>query len=114
MESGVYGDTSSLEEPINEMKKGILRIGELIDNLIDLSRAETGRIFVKSELVYFENLYSIIESYRNLAKEKGLEFNFDFIGNSPFSSDYNILVTIISNLLSNAVKYTEKGEIKEK
>jgi len=114
MESGVYGDISSLEEPINEMKKGILRIRELIDNLIDLSRAETGRVSVKSELVYFENLYSIIESYRNLAKEKGLEFNFDFIGNSPFSSDYNILVTIISNLLSNAVKYTEKGEVKGK
>jgi len=112
MESGIYGDISHLEKPIEAIKTGVSRSKELIDNLIDLSRVETGRISVKSELIYFENLYQIIDNYRNLAKEKGLEFSFDFIGDSPFSSDYQILITIISNLLSNAVKYTEKGEIK--
>jgi|GEM_PF-865812 len=114
MEMGVFGDATHLNEPMEAIKTATRRAEELVNNLLDLSRAETGRLVVKSELVHFGILEPIIKQYKDLARQKGLDFNFDLVGQEPFSCDFKLLSTILSNLLSNAVKYTKKGEIRGK
>jgi len=102
---------TDLSSAAKEIKEAVDHAVELVNNLLDLSKIQTGRVKIRMESVNFGHFEKLIREYKNLAKQKGLDFRFDFYGVEPFSCDYRILSTIISNLLSNAIKYTESGKI---
>jgi signal transduction histidine kinase len=112
MEMGVYGDVANLKEPLKALRNATKHSEELVNNLLDLSRAETGGLQVKMEPLTFSVFERVVKEYEQLAKQKGLEFKFKFEGKEPFSGDFMILSMILSNLLSNAVKYTDRGIVK--
>jgi len=114
IEMGVFGDATHLSEPVKAIETATRRAEHLVNNLLDLSRVETGRLAVKSELVRFSTLEPIIKQHEDLARQKGLDFKFDLVGQELFSCDFKLLSAIISNLLSNAVRYTEEGAVRGK
>jgi len=80
----------------------------LLENLLDWSRAQTGTLRFQPERLemvrLIENCIKLYES-KALAKKVRLFFNPDF--ESLFvKADKNMLMTVIRNLISNAIKYT--------
>jgi len=86
----------------------------LINDILDLSKVESG----KMELYVNEMLLSDLESYvemhfRTLARQKGLELRLERGADVPntFVTDEHRLRQILKNLLANAIKFTEQGTV---
>jgi PAS domain S-box-containing protein len=89
------------------------RLTRLLNDLLDLSRIESGRIKLKEEKVRLTDLIKkSVESIRNQAEEKHLKLNMQLPEEFPLVfADSDKMSQIIINLLSNAIKYTLEGEV---
>ncbi len=86
----------------------------LINDILDLSKIESGVVSVDISPNYFSDIVEYIKSsFQHLADHKNLVFSVDLDDNLPgfIETDINRLKQILKNLLSNAFKFTEKGEI---
>jgi HAMP domain-containing protein/CheY-like chemotaxis protein/signal transduction histidine kinase len=86
----------------------------LINDILDLSKIESGTVAVEAEEITFESLRESVErSFRHIAENKNLPFNIEFDPSLPreFTSDFKRLQQIIKNLLSNAFKFTSRGHV---
>ncbi len=86
----------------------------LINDILDLSKIESGNIELLLERLNFEDLKSFIESsFEELMKEKGLKLQIEIKNDIPKSilSDVQRVQQIIKNLFSNAIKFTTNGKI---
>jgi PAS domain S-box-containing protein len=84
----------------------------LINNVLDLSKIEAGRIALNEKNVDLYRLLSEIEDmFRLRAKEKGLQLIVDLAPDLPqyVRTDEVKLRQVLINLLSNAVKFTSEG-----
>ncbi|MEO8891048.1 MAG: ATP-binding protein [Coleofasciculaceae cyanobacterium] len=111
---------SSLTPKQVDMMERILNNGKnllvLIDEILDLSRIEAGRLDLKIEAFDLVTLVnSTIEELRCLADEKrlALQVNID-IKNPNAINDSFRLRQILVNLLSNAIKFTDQGTVEIK
>ena len=86
----------------------------LINDVLDLSKIEAGRMDIRPEHV---NLGQLVERLRAqfapIAGARGLSLNFHLPSNVPdgFETDPQRLEQVLRNLLSNALKFTERGEV---
>lgn len=89
---------------------------QLLINLLEWSRAQSGKIQVKLQPVDLkEIIYDIIELVMPASIEKKISLGVSIEENMKCVGDANILNTVIRNLLTNAVKYTNlSGKIKIK
>jgi PAS domain S-box-containing protein len=88
---------------------------ELINDVLEISRIESGRAAVqKAPFDLADNLRAIEEMTRVRADAKGLAFSVERIGVLPafVQGDAPRLRQILLNLLGNAVKYTEHGSVR--
>jgi len=87
---------------------------ELINDILDLSKIESGTITLDIGEVPFSDLRDSIErNFRQIAETKKLDFIADFSPELPRSlfSDSKRLQQVLKNLLSNAFKFTEEGAV---
>ena len=87
----------------------------LINDILDLSKIESGVISVDIMPVDFREIVSFVETnFRSISETKNLSFKIEIDENLPDKLDTDIqrLSQILKNLLSNAFKFTEKGEVK--
>jgi CheY-like chemotaxis protein/HAMP domain-containing protein len=87
----------------------------LINDILDLSKIESGTVTVEVEEIAFTALRQAVErNFRHIAENKNLPFIVDFDTNLPatFTSDSKRLQQIIKNLLSNAFKFTARGHVR--
>jgi CheY-like chemotaxis protein/signal transduction histidine kinase/HAMP domain-containing protein len=87
----------------------------LINDILDLSKVEAGRMDVHVGDIKLSDLRDFVErSFRPVSEEKRLEFEIDIRGaNVPptVETDEQRLQQVLKNLLSNAFKFTEKGSV---
>ena len=86
----------------------------LINDILDLSKIESGTVTVEAEDITFTNLRDTIDrNFRHVAEAKNLPFKIHFDSSLPRSmeSDPKRLQQILKNLLSNAVKFTSQGHV---
>src|SRR5262249_23655604 len=86
----------------------------LINDILDLSKIESGTVTVEAEEISFAALKDTIDrNFRHVAENKNLPFNIDFAPDLPhyLISDGKRLQQILTNLLSNAVKFTSQGHV---
>src|SRR5438034_418193 len=86
----------------------------LINDILDLSKIESGTVTVEAEETPFANLRDTIErNFRHVAEAKNLPFNLVFDDGLPRSltTDPKRLHQILKNLLSNAFKFTHQGQV---
>lgn len=90
------------------IEKNTLRLQNLIDQLLELSRIESGKVYLKlSQGSLIQFIKSITFSFESMAESKGISFNTSFPEElSAAYYDKDKLEKILSNLLSNAFKYT--------
>jgi CheY-like chemotaxis protein/signal transduction histidine kinase len=86
----------------------------LISDILDLSKIESGTVTVESEEITFTHLRENIErGFRHEAERRNLQFTVEFepeLGRT-LHTDPKRLQQILKNLLSNAFKFTEAGGV---
>lgn len=99
-----------LRELALELDKSVLKINNLLENLLQWSRAQTGKInyhpeYIALKAIVLEN----INLFSGNAREKNIEI-LDLIDEDlVVFADMNMTHTVVRNLLSNALKYTNPG-----
>ena len=86
----------------------------LINEILDLSKIESGTVTVEPEPITFRALKDSVErTFHHLAESKNLAFHVEIDSALPlsFTSDSKRLQQILKNLLSNAFKFTAHGNI---
>jgi HAMP domain-containing protein/CheY-like chemotaxis protein/signal transduction histidine kinase len=87
----------------------------LISDILDLSKIESGTVTVESEELAFSQLRETIErNFRHEAESRHLTFTTDFdprLGRT-LVTDAKRLMQIVKNLLSNAMKFTAQGSVR--
>ncbi len=87
----------------------------LINDILDLSKIESGTVVVDVGELRFSDLYHYVErTFRHVAESKGLGFSIELDPQLPKSmhTDTKRLQQIIKNLLANAFKFTRSGEVR--
>ncbi|MBB2496175.1 response regulator [Aquipseudomonas ullengensis] len=86
----------------------------LINDILDLSKVEAGRLELRPEETALPHLAASLESlFQPQAVEKQLAFKVSIAANAPaqFVSDSQRVEQILKNLLSNAFKFTSQGTV---
>jgi HAMP domain-containing protein/CheY-like chemotaxis protein/signal transduction histidine kinase len=89
----------------------------LINDILDLSKIESGTVTVEAEELTFGSLRDSVErAFHHVAESKSLTFRVDIHNALPrtFTTDPKRLQQILKNLLSNAFKFTSQGEVSMK
>lgn len=109
----------SLDGNVKERLKIIYRNGKkllsLINNILEFSKLDSGKIELKKETFFLADLIEeIYPNIEQLSQEKNLNLLIDLPKNKNIllSADKNKLEQIISNLIINAIKFTEQGYVK--
>jgi len=106
-------DLSVIEENIYAVEFSARRTYNLLQNLLEWSKLQTGNIvaipeFFEIKSIIDENLDLFVEA----AKQKKIDLQFTGHKNHIVYADKNMVNNIIRNLIQNAIKFTEKGFIK--
>ena len=86
----------------------------LISDILDLSKIESGTVSVEAEEIYFSSLVDmVVRPFRHEAENRRLTFEVSTDSQLARSlvTDSKRLQQIIKNLLSNAFKFTEQGSV---
>jgi hypothetical protein len=90
---------------------------ELINEILDLSKIESGTVEVEPDEVRFTDLSRFVEdTFRHVAESKklGLHIHLDPHLPRTLRTDIRRLQQVLKNLLSNAFKFTERGSVELK
>ncbi|WP_170990837.1 HAMP domain-containing protein [Herbidospora galbida] len=88
---------------------------QLINDILDLSKVEAGRMDIHPAELSLPKLYDYVDAaFAPLAQDKGLSFAIDVDEAVPteMRTDEQRLQQVLRNLLSNAVKFTPRGEVR--
>ena len=96
------------------IKSNADRLTTLINDLLDISRTEAGRIELEFKpLQMGEIVLEVANSFRGQMESKGLEFLVDIPDNlGKVRGDRGRITQILTNLIANAYHYTLEGSIK--
>jgi HAMP domain-containing protein/CheY-like chemotaxis protein/signal transduction histidine kinase len=86
----------------------------LINDILDLSKIESGMMTVSLSDVPFKEIADLSErTFRQVANDKGLNFNIELSPTLPrtIHTDPTRVQQVLKNLLGNAFKFTEKGSV---
>jgi CheY-like chemotaxis protein len=86
----------------------------LINDILDLSKIESGTVTVEPEEITFSSLRdSVHRTFHHIAEAKGLTFNVEIDPQLPRTilTDSKRVQQILKNLLSNAFKFTAQGYV---
>jgi signal transduction histidine kinase/HAMP domain-containing protein/CheY-like chemotaxis protein len=88
---------------------------QLINDILDLSKIESGFITANISPVRFSEIGAFVETtFKPISEARHLRFSIDIDPKLPTSIETDIqrLNQILKNLLSNSFKFTEKGEVR--
>ncbi len=92
------------------LNKAAKRVFELIENLLEWSRAQMGRIeFTPVQINLQEAIDRISKIFKATANNKDISLENNVDDDIIVFADNNMLNTILRNLTSNALKYTVRG-----
>ncbi|MFO2464047.1 transporter substrate-binding domain-containing protein [Pseudomonas sp. 15FMM2] len=112
-------DHEGLDRPAIEVAYNSARdLLELIGDILDIARIESGRLSLAPERVNLRELIeSVIRVFDGLARQKSLRLLLEFnsgVSESDVQIDPLRFKQILSNLVSNAIKFTEQGVVRIK
>jgi len=123
--NGILGFTEILKDPyleqelrikyIDLIEKSGYRMLNIINDLIDISKIESGQMEIQLSKV---NIINVVNYIYNFFKPEVLKNQMDFIidvpaedSNKTITTDLEKVYAIFSNLVKNAIKYSTKGSI---
>jgi len=96
---------------VDMAKRNAKRLSGIINDLLDLSKAEAGKLDYRFENTNITPILELVKnSLEHLANQKNIEMKLNYDGNLPqIYADPQRLEQILTNLISNAVKFTPDG-----
>ena len=112
-------DQGHLDRPAIEVAYNSAKdLLELIGDILDIARIESGRLSLAPERVNLrEVIESVVRVFDGLARQKTLSLLLEFdsnLDNTAVLIDPLRFKQVLSNLVSNAIKFTERGQVKIK
>lgn len=103
--------TETMDKFINMAKRNVTRLSGIINDLLDLSKIEAGKMDFKFEVMKILPVIEYVKtSLEEMAKEKNLILKTKIEDNSAdIYADAHRLEQVLTNLLSNAIKFTLEG-----
>ncbi|MBP9697769.1 MAG: hypothetical protein KBD65_01100 [Candidatus Moranbacteria bacterium] len=112
---GSYGKViPSVQDVLNKVYMVNNRMSQLVEDLLSVSRIESGRVqynFIETQLEPM--VADIVDMFALMAKDKKLTLKIKLPGRSlpKLFLDVNKIREVISNLIDNAIKYTKDGGV---
>ncbi len=112
---GSYGKVPmTLQDVLNKVYVVNNRMGQLVEDLLSISRIESGRVqynFVEAQLEPI--VADIVDMFTIMAKDKKLSLKIKLPSKSlpKLTLDVNKIREVVSNLIDNALKYTKEGGV---
>ena len=105
--------SSSVQESLLVTHRNALRMQKLVNNLLDFSRIEAGKINATYEPVNLSSFtIDLASTFRSAIEKEGIQFVVDCsLLSKEVWIDRDMWEKVVINLLSNAYKYTFKGQI---
>jgi len=110
-------DTGELNEEQRELLEAayedVERLTELVSDLLDLSKIESGRIEMEFDKVDINDIIEkTLNPFYKQAEEKGIALKFKQSEDNVFAyADPSKISWVISNLVGNALRYADEGKI---
>lgn len=111
---GDYGQLNQRgQKSLQIMEASVNRLGNLVEDLLNVSRIEQNRLVIKKVPLNIKNiLNSLADEFILSMEEKGLKFKRSIPDDLPqIWADEDRFRQVVINLLGNAVKYTKVGEV---
>ncbi len=112
---GTYGEIPDhLHEPLNRILESGKRIALMVDDFLNVSRIEQGRMVYDMQRVELSTLVRVaVEELQVIADTKQLTLTVECPNEEVYvPADECKLKQVISNLLDNAIKYTPAGSVR--
>ncbi len=109
---GSVGEISPMQRNfLDVVRANANRLVDLINDLLDISRIETGRIVLNPEPIsVLDLLEEVLESARTEIARKSLSLELEVPPDLPLvHADRKRILQVLNNLVSNAYKYTREG-----
>lgn len=114
LESDLNADQYQNLQIAHDSAQGLLSI---INDILDISKVEAGKLEVLSEPYNLDRLLAAIEKmFTDEAAQKGLSFKVEVADGTPKAlvGDVTRIRQVLINFIGNALKFTEQGEVQVK
>lgn len=103
--------TERQRQTIDRLDKSTKMLVELVNDLLDLSRLQAGKMQIKVQTFDAATLIDpVYNGLKQTASDKGVSFTYQIAGDlPPVTSDLTKVTQVITNLASNALKFTPAG-----
>lgn len=110
---GDYGGLNEdLKDPLSDIAKSTDRLITLVNDMLDVSRIEAGRIKYNLTEVSLEDIArEVIDSLKPLSDQKGIKLEIKPSEIGKVKADADKTKQILINLVNNALKFTDQGSI---
>lgn len=111
-EAGVE-DRETVSRCVEIINNHVLRLQLMVQDLLDLSRAEDTRSLVRSDAIDVQLVCDALKASLGMQlKERGLDLQIDLAPDAQsLVGDERLLTLTLKNLVDNAIKFTPKGGI---
>jgi signal transduction histidine kinase len=100
-------DDPTVKEILGFARGGTDRMLAMVNGILDISRLESGRMPVNSEIIDMPELVStILRVQRPLAAEKNIHVHHTIAAEAQAWADKNLIERVLQNLVGNALKFT--------
>jgi signal transduction histidine kinase len=110
---GTFGEVNDkIKEQLNVASNQTDRLNNLVQDLLNVSRIEQGRLTIEPKNVDISAIIkTLITNYSHKAGEKNLQLVYDAPQPVWVYADQSRVQEIMTNLIDNAIKYTPKGQV---
>lgn len=101
------------DELVGIVERGLRRLGHLVDDLLDITRIESGQLKLELQPVNAVELSRrAMEPYENRFQQEGVELGLEHTNTErPVLCDARRVEQVLTNLLDNALKFTGEGAV---
>ena len=109
---GALNDPKVNTEFLKKIYNQTERLENILTDLIDISKIESGDLKLNKNYLPINDILNFIEnSYKHLAKKKGLKLEIPNTKDLKVYVDKEHIETVFSNIIKNAINYSDSGKI---
>lgn len=103
-------NTELIQKNVNNIQKSAQCAFDLLQNLLEWARSQTGKIaFHPEETSVQQLILTAFEATKLAAQNKQIDIDVNFEADKLVFADKNLINTVLRNLISNAIKFTPKN-----